>query len=231
MPIEDSLLESSKGGVMNQVPNKLILQTTRRKQSGQANDTVRLTPAPANEYGQRAITSAISLVLLLSIIVISVARPIPQAVHIPTPLKLVGEGHMTWFGFTIYNASLWTATGQYNQFQNDLPIALHITYDKNIRGEKLAETTVEEWERLEFFDQQSRQQWGNQLAKIWPDVKPGDSITTLVTKERNTIFYANDIRIGHIQDENFSYALIAIWLHPNTTAPTLRANLIGKNKV
>jgi hypothetical protein len=184
-----------------------------------------------NDRGQRAITSAISLVLLLSVTALSFARPIPQAVHSPIPLKLVGEGRMTWLGLTIYNVSLWTATGQYDHFQNELPIALHITYDKNIRSEILAETTVDEWERLDFFDQQSRQQWGKQLSFIWPDVKTGDSITTLVTKDRKTIFYSNDILIGNINDEYFSYALLAIWLHPNTSEPTLRTNLIGANKL
>jgi hypothetical protein len=231
MTIENGLADSNKGNAMGHVSNRLILGTTRRKQNFDSNGTKLLAQESGNDKGQRAITSTIFMVLLFSVTVLSFARPVPQAVHTPTPLQLVGEGSMTWFGFTLYDASLWTATGKYDQFQNDLPIALHITYDKNIAATKLAETTVEEWERLEFFDPQSRNKWGHKLSTIWPDVKPGDSITTLVTNEKHTIFYANDVLIGRINDENFSYALISIWLHPNTTAPTLRANLIGINKV
>jgi hypothetical protein len=175
------------------------------------------------------------VLLLISLLVssawASVVRPLPQAVHDPIPLRFVGEGSMTWFGFTLYRASLWTATGQYDRFEQALPIALHITYDKNIRSQKLVDTTIDEWERLKFFDDATRKQWGQKLSVIWLDVTPGDSITILVTTDKHTLFYANDHFVGHIQDPSFSYALLSIWLHPDTVAPELRASLIGKQKV
>jgi hypothetical protein len=158
------------------------------------------------------------------------ARPLPPQAMQLTPLEQVGEGRMSWFGFTLYRASLWTSTGSFQNLRDSVPVALHIVYDKNIRGEKLVETTVEEWERLRFFDDRGRAYWAEQLRTIWPDVKPGDSITTLIQADRTTVFFANDKRVGRIQDPGFGYALLSIWLHPDTIAPELRSQLIGRKE-
>jgi hypothetical protein len=185
------------------------------------------SPTPNSTKGQ--------LLILLSILfcttALAIARPVPQDVHNPIPLHKVGEGNMTWWGFTLYNASLWTATGTYEKFENSLPVALHITYKKNILSEKLVETTVNEWKRLAFFDDQRRRYWGQQLATLWPDVKPEDSITTLVTTSKHTLFYTNGKLVGRIENPELSFALLSIWLHPDTVAPKLRARLTGKLKV
>ena len=110
-------------------------------------------------------------------------------------LSKVGEGHMKWFGFSIYRASLWTQNGIYlgipiqqdpdSDMLNEspiqkgaesqpysLPIALHIVYQKNISRETLIDTTVKEWRRLKIVDQPQQLRWAQQLRGIWPDVKP-----------------------------------------------------------
>jgi hypothetical protein len=165
-------------------------------------------------------------------------------------LSMVGEGKMTWLGFSIYKASLWTQNGTYpsrpvnhaaeqepakqdplvrsssgNSYS--LPIALHIVYEKNISSETLVETTIKEWRRLKLFDDSERQYYAQQLRSIWPDVKPGDSITTVMDINQHTIFLVNGRTAGNIRDKNFGPALMAIWLHPETRATGLRASLIG----
>ncbi len=149
--------------------------------------------------------------------------------HFPTLLG-VGRGELTWFGISIYEASLWTANGKFTSLTDALPVAFTITYARNITSSALAERTVEEWERLDIFDINKRNYWGNKLKQIWPDVKPGDSITTLVTTDRKTIFYHNE-KLLHVLDEPaFGTSLLSIWLHANTSEPGLREKLIGKKE-
>ncbi|MCG6971169.1 MAG: chalcone isomerase family protein [Gammaproteobacteria bacterium] len=166
-------------------------------------------------------------------------------------LSKVGEGHMKWFGFSLYRASLWTQNGVYlgmpeqqvpdqgvsngnpvvngivNQ-PDSLPIALHIVYQKNISRETLIDTTVKEWRRLKIADQPQQLRWAQQLRGIWPDVKPGDSITTVMDDNHHTIFLVNGRDAGKVTDVQFGPALLAIWLHPETRAADLRVRLIGQ---
>ena len=146
--------------------------------------------------------------------------------HLAT-LAAVGRGELTWFGFSVYEASLWTKNGKYMGLENSVPIALAITYQRSIDSEDLANRTSEEWERLGIFKNEQRQFWQKKLKQIWPDVKAGDTITTLVTSENITRFYYNDNLLAVLDDPAFGTALLSIWLDPNTSEPDLRKQLIG----
>lgn len=171
-----------------------------------------------------------------------------QASHLG--LSMVGEGKMTWLGFSIYKASLWTQNGSYHEIHvehiknqkplkqdspihsykdlsHSLPAALHIVYEKNISSETLVKTTIKEWQRLKIFSYSQHQYYAPQLRSIWPDVKPGDSITTVIDNNQHTTFLVNGREAGKITDKHFGPALLAVWLHPKTRAASLRADLIG----
>ncbi|KPJ95233.1 MAG: hypothetical protein AMJ53_03175 [Gammaproteobacteria bacterium SG8_11] len=163
-------------------------------------------------------------------------------------LTMVGEGSMTWLGFSLYHASLWTKNGTYHGIPTErvanqkpvitseqqsqdltysLPIALHIVYEKNISSETLVKTTIKEWRRLKIFNDNQYRNYEPQLLNIWPDVKPGDSITTVIDTNQHTLFLVNGREAGQITDKDFGPALLAVWLHPKTRAASLRAELIG----
>jgi len=150
------------------------------------------------------------------------------SLHSQTGLQPVGAGTITWFGFTIYD--LWTENGRFANLTDSLPVALHITYRKNIKSSALAERTAEEWQQLNIYTPHERKQWQQRLATIWPTVNPGDSITTVVSYDRRTHFYYNNELIHIIDDPEFGIALLSIWLHPNTSQPELRNKLIGQRK-
>lgn len=145
-----------------------------------------------------------------------------------TTLTVVGHGELTWLGFSVYEASLWTRNGKFEDFNSSIPVALAITYQRNIDSADLANRTVEEWERLGIFDDTQRREWGEKLKNIWPDVKPGDNITTLITSENVTRFYHNNRVIAVLDDPAFGTALLSIWLDPDTSEPDLRDKLLGK---
>ena len=146
--------------------------------------------------------------------------------HLAT-LAVVGRGELTWFGFSVYEASLWTKNGKFMGLGNSVPIALAITYQRSIDSEDLANRTIEEWERLGIFQKEQLHFWQQKLKQIWPDVKSGDTITTLVTSENITRFYYNDNLLAVLDDPAFGTALLSIWLDPSTSEPELRKQLIG----
>ncbi len=139
-------------------------------------------------------------------------------------LKPSGSGQLSWLFLDIYQATLYTPTGQYND--DVYPKALEINYQRNITAADLLKTTEDEWQRLEVdYDHE----WLTILAQIWPDVTDGDRLTMRAENDDNAAFYFNNRQLGSIDEPGFARAFLTIWLSPNTRDKTLRAQLIGDN--
>jgi hypothetical protein len=139
-----------------------------------------------------------------------------------TGLSKVGSGQMDWLFFSVYDASLYTASGQYPV--DDLPLALQITYRKDIKRQHLIEATQEQWQHLGI---KPAPDWLQILADTWPNVKSGDVLTFVVQADDSNMFYLNDKAIGAVPDSQFSADFLAIWLSDKTSRPELRQQLIG----
>lgn len=154
----------------------------------------------------------------------ALARPLDDLVE-------VGRGDMRWFGIDLYEARLLNGDGRYRPTADAGPLALEITYRRNISRERLVSTTEREWRRLAtelgLQDESRVAGWLEALAGFWPDVAPGDRILALQEAEGPTRFYGNDGLLGVIEDPAFGPAFLGIWLHPETRASELRAALIG----
>jgi len=107
------------------------------------------------------------------------------------------------------------------------PLALKLTYKRNISGRDIAEASVKEIRNLELVDEARLKSWGEQMSRIFPDVRPGDQITGLHLPEAARFFH-NERSIGDIGDPAFAQAFFAIWLDPRTSAPELRAALLKR---
>ena len=135
-------------------------------------------------------------------------------------LAPVGKGEFRRFGFLIYEATLWG--GNNPQLP---PLALQLTYKRNIEGRKIVDASVQEMRQLgasEFL----LKIWEAQMTQIFPDVKPGDQITG-VYKLNGVIFLFNNREVGQIKDPEFARYFFAIWLDPKTSDPVLRQNLLN----
>lgn len=134
-----------------------------------------------------------------------------------------GSGEFRRFGFLIYRATLWVGG-------NDPlrpPLALRLTYERNILGRDIAAASVKEIRKLGISDDARLKRWGEQMANIFPDVRPGDHILGLHLPEGARFFY-NDRPAGGVDDPDFARAFFAIWLDPKTSAPELRAALLQR---
>ncbi len=137
-----------------------------------------------------------------------------------------GSGEFRRFGFLVYEATLWA--GGDDPLRP--PLALKLTYKRNISGQDIAEASVKEIRNLGLADEALLRNWGEQMARVFPDVRPGDHILGLQLSE-GARFFLNDRPLGAIDDPAFARAFFAIWLDARTSAPELRAALLKRPAV
>jgi hypothetical protein len=139
------------------------------------------------------------------------------------PVRLQGSGKLTWWGLHIYDASFYRgATFSSPEF------ALDLRYQKSFSGSSIANRTIDEMKRIGVSEVQAMS-WGKQLATFLPNVEPGQSITAFYSPKQGTTFYYEGKQIAQIPGSDFSKAFFGIWLDPKTSAPTLRADLLGQS--
>ena len=134
-----------------------------------------------------------------------------------------GSGEFRRFGFLVYQATLWVGGDDPVR----PPLALRLTYQRNIAGRDIADASVNEIRNLGIADDGRLKLWGEQMVNIFPDVRPGDQLLGLHLSEGARFFY-NDRLLGSIDDAAFARAFFAIWLDPNTSAPALRSALLKR---
>ena len=135
-------------------------------------------------------------------------------------LKRWGSGEFRRFGFLVYEATLWAGADPLRP-----PLALRLTYKRNIDGLAIAEASVKEIRNLGVTDAATLKRWGDQMAALFPDVKSGDQIIGQYQPDAAR-FYFNERLIGRVDDPLFARAFFGIWLDPKTSAPDLRAALL-----
>lgn len=144
-----------------------------------------------------------------------------SASNVLANLKRRGTGNFRRFGFLIYEATLWS--GSDNPLRP--PLALKLTYKRNIAGSDIAQASVKEIRNLGLVEEAELKLWGAQMESLFPDVHPNDHILGLYLENGAQFFY-NDRPIGRIDDAAFARAFFGIWLDPKTSAPDLRNELL-----
>ncbi len=144
-------------------------------------------------------------------------------------LTTVGEGSYRYLLWQLYDARLASPDGTFSDYQQSSPLLLELTYKRDISKVQFIDATVEQWQKLGQSSEQQQQAWAQTLTELWRDVKKGDRLAALLTEQGQVQFYFNDADIGLVEDKDFAPAFFDIWLHPDTTAPKLRRQLIAGN--
>lgn len=157
------------------------------------------------------------------------------AVDLPTSLqqesewRLLGSGRMSWLGLHLYDAALWSPRAEraIDGAPGEIPFALSLRYARGFKGEKIAERSALEIERLGFGDAAARGRWAQAMRAIFPDVRAGDVLTGVYRPGEGVQFFVRERELGRIDDPLFAQAFFSIWLDSRTRAPELRERLIG----
>ncbi|MBW3139827.1 chalcone isomerase family protein [Ferrimonas balearica] len=165
---------------------------------------------------------------MLATILLSLSLNVPlDQVSMAPPMKPVGESRLKVLWFPIYHARLYSDNGVYDGIE--APLALDLTYLRDIDADDLIDHTRSEWKRLNLYDAKTSEAWLMKLAQLWPDVASGDRLT-LVMQPEQSVFFFNGEPLGHIAEARFGEQFLAIWLHPDSRYPKLRDALIGQSR-
>ncbi len=145
-----------------------------------------------------------------------------------TDARLSGRGSFRWFGLKIYDAALWV---EKNGYKADAPMSakfvLDLGYDRDLYGERIAQSSISEISQLGFGTEGQRAAWLGKMKALFPDVQAGTHISGVYLPAQGARFYLDGKPLGEIDDPEFARAFFAIWLDPRTSAPQLRSQLLA----
>ncbi len=161
--------------------------------------------------------------LFFASLVAAPAWALPQALAEEESWQARGSGELTWFGLRVYRATLWTTKASADPTR--APLALSLEYRRELKGARIARTSIEEMRRLGAPDE-ALARWGERLAALFPDVTAGDKLTGVYLPSGTTRFYFHDRALGEIADPEFAPYFFGIWLDARTRAPEVRDALL-----
>ena len=139
-------------------------------------------------------------------------------------MNLIGEARMEVLFWDVYDARLY-APG--TSWRPELPFALVLTYLLELKGERIAQRSIQEIRKQGFDDEITLARWYEMLVGIIPDVGDRDEIVGVSDSEGHARFYLNGDPIGEIREPEFTDHFFGIWLSERTSEPEFRRNLLG----
>ena len=141
--------------------------------------------------------------------------------------RLIGQGRLTFWGFEVYDASLWALPG----FEPDKlfaeAFALELAYLRDFSSADIAERSIAEMRRSAAIGNALAKTWTAELQRVLPEIKKGDRVTGLYRPGLGAQFIVNGKVAGDIGDPEFARLFFGIWLSPNTSEPALRTALLA----
>ncbi len=167
---------------------------------------------------------AFSAMLLLCALSAS-AEGLPEIIaRDVTGLSLRGEAVMRFFGLKVYDVRLWT---QMKAFSHADPFAIELVYDMTLNGKDIAERSVKEMRAQGISDETKLRRWGDEMTKIFPDIKKGDALIGVSLPGKEARFYNREKLIATVADPEFAKAFFDIWVSEKSSEPKLRLKLLG----
>ncbi len=156
--------------------------------------------------------------------------PAPKAAAGAAPLaqlRAAGSGIYTYWGFEVYQASLWVEPAFAPASLGSQRYALELQYLRAFKGRDIAQRSIEEMRRIGAFTDAQAQAWLQAMMAAFPDVSAGDRLLGLHVPGRGAQFFHNGRPTGEVADPAFARLFFGIWLSEQTSAPRLRAALLG----
>ncbi|MDI1243794.1 MAG: chalcone isomerase family protein [Rhodoferax sp.] len=162
---------------------------------------------------------------LLSLPLWASSLPAELRVTLPTA-ALAGQAKLSFWGFEVYQASLWVAPGFTAAAYANHGFALELVYLRDFAGADIAKRSLAEMERQAPRRAEQAQRWGDQMQALFPDVKAGQRLTGIHQPGVGARFVFNGQPLGEISDPEFARLFFGIWLSPQTSEPKLRLALL-----
>jgi hypothetical protein len=102
-----------------------------------------------------------------------------------------------------------------------------LDYLRTLKGVAIAERSLKEMQDIAPVEQAQATPWLQAMTQLFPDVRAGDRITGLHQPGQGASFWLNGLPLGQVPDERFSQRFFGIWLHPGTSQPAMRRDLLA----
>lgn len=176
---------------------------------------------PSRRLGRKFAIGAIAFIVSLS----ASAHTLPEIIARDVAgLSVRGEAAMRFIGLKVYDVRLWT---QMKPFSHAEPFAVELVYDMALKGKDIAERSVTEMRAQGVRDETKLSRWGEEMKKIFPDIKQGDALIGVSLPGKEARFYNREKLIAAVPDPEFAKAFFDIWLSEKSSEPKLRLKLLG----
>jgi hypothetical protein len=139
----------------------------------------------------------------------------------------IGTAELRFFGWHIYTATLF-ATSSFNPSQYaQTPISLTIDYHRKLEGRLIAERSLLEMKRQGKITGDTASAWLDLMTNAFPNVAAGDRLSGRTDGKGVVTFMHNEVITAQTVDTDFSDRFFGIWLHEASSAPEMRAQLLG----
>lgn len=187
--------------------------------------TMRLGATPS-AFDRRAVLLALAA-LPLSMPARAVDA-VPPEVRAELPhSQLIGEGQLRFLGLPVYDVRLWAPDRSALSQPATALLALELQYARSLKGEAIAQHSLQQMRALQPIDPAHAQRWLAELRSIFPDVHSGDRITGIQQPGQASLFFVNGSLRGELRDAEFTRLFFGLWLSPRSSQPQLRASLLG----
>jgi hypothetical protein len=141
--------------------------------------------------------------------------------------RLQGHARLRVWGFSVYDARLWTTADADGFRWSTAPIALELAYLRSFSSEQLADRSLLEMRRQAEIEPAKATRWLQALKNSLPDVKAGDRVTGIHNPGAGARLYFNGSPKAELTDPELARMFFAIWLGPQCSEPAMRDALLG----
>ena len=138
--------------------------------------------------------------------------------------QIRGAATFRWLGLPLYTARLFTPGGAAVDWSR--PVALQLTYARDIKRQSLVDATVSELERLEG-SQADHAVIGQKLSPCFRNVSEGDQFVAATRGRDEVVLFFNGNKTGSTSHDNLGRRFLDIWLSDNSRSPSQSRKLRG----
>ena len=154
------------------------------------------------------------------------APPPPQLRGWLNTPRLVGQHRLTYWGFEVYDASLWADAAFAPEAWAKQVLVLDLRYLRAFKGRDIAQRAIDEIAGQHALSTVQAQQWLAALQALIPDVRTGERLTGIYLPNKGLQLRHQDRDVGDLRDTELAERFFGIWLAPQTSQRELRQQLL-----
>ena len=141
--------------------------------------------------------------------------------------RLIGQHRFTYWGFEVYDASLWGSTAFAPDNWAMQALVLELRYLRDFKGADIAQRSIEEMQGQRTLSAAQQHNWSGVLQSLIPNVRSGDRITGVYAPDKGMQLLHQDRLLGDVTDAELAKRFFGIWLAPETSQRQLRQQLLA----